>query len=74
MIGHLLECYGTIMIYLPSYPTLAYGLWYFVNVVPEASSTPMKLAGCMLLAIPLFVLFALSQKKLLGNVSVGGLK
>lgn len=66
--------YGTIMIYLPSYPTLAYGLWYFVNVVPEAGTTPMKLAGCMLLAIPLFLLFALSQKRLLGNITVGGLK
>ena len=68
--------YQTPLIYMPSYPTLAYGLYYYVNGSYEAetSSVPMQLGGCMLMAIPLFAIFIAFQKKLLGGVSLGGLK
>ena len=68
--------YQTPLIYMPSYPTLAFGLWHFVNgsYALETSSVPMKLGGCMLMAIPLLLIFVIFQKKLLGNVSLGGLK
>ena len=68
--------YQTPLIYMPSYPTLAYGLYYFVNGSYDlaTSSVPMKLGGCMLMAIPLLIIFVIFQKKLLGNVSLGGLK
>ena len=65
--------YQTPLIYIPSYPTLAYGLWYYINVI-STGSVPMKLSGCMVMAVPLFVLFIVFQNKLMGNVSVGGLK
>jgi ABC-type maltose transport system permease subunit len=32
------------------------------------------MAGCMMMALPLLLLFIVCQKKLLGNVSLGGLK
>lgn len=68
--------YQTPLIYMPSYPTLAYGLWYYVNGAYElkTSTVPMKLGGCMIMAVPLFAIFIAFQKKLLGNVSLGGLK
>ena len=68
--------YQTPMIYMPSFPTLAFGLWHYVNgsFDLETSNTPMQLGGCMMMAIPLLVLFCAFQKKLLGNVSLGGLK
>ena len=68
--------YQTPLIYMPSFPTLAFGLYHFVNASYEAetSSVPMQLGGCMLMAIPLFAIFIAFQKKLLGGVSLGGLK
>ena len=68
--------YQTPMVYMPGYPTLAYGLYYLCNVPRNDidSSVPMQLAGCMLMAIPLLGLFTACHKKLLGNVSLGGLK
>lgn len=68
--------YQTPMIYMPGYPTLAYGLYYFCNVPSEGgkSSIPMQLAGCTLFAVPLLAVFLCFHKKLLGNVSLGGLK
>ena len=68
--------YQTPMVYMPGYPTLAYGLFYLCNVPRNDidSSVPMQLAGCMLMAIPLLGLFMACHKKLLGNVSLGGLK
>ena len=68
--------YQTPMIYIPSYPTLAYGLYYYVSgsFEQETSSVPMRLAGCVMVAIPLFIIFIAFQKKLLGGVSMGGLK
>lgn len=68
--------YQTPMIYMPGYPTLAYGLYYFCNVPSEGgkSSIPMQLAGCTVFAVPLLAIFLGFHKKLLGNVSLGGLK
>ncbi len=68
--------YQTPMIYMPGYPTLAYGLYYLCNVPRNGvdSSVPSQMAGCMVMAIPLLVLFLICQDKLLNNVSLGGLK
>ena len=60
---------------MPSYATLSYGLYQYVNTeMIESVSVPEELAASMLLAIPLFILFIIFQKKLLGRVSLGGLK
>ena len=68
--------YQTPMLYIPSHPTLAYGLYYYTSgsFEIETSTPPMQLAGCMLMAVPLFAIFVIFQKKLLGNLSMGGLK
>lgn len=63
------------MLYMPSHYTLAYGLYkYTWSNKPEISSTPMKMAGCMILFLPIFIIFVSFQKVLIGNISVGGLK
>lgn len=62
------------MIYLPSRPTIAYALYRLNTTTIQRFTTPMKMAACILCAIPIFVLFMLTKKKIMGNVNVGGLK
>lgn len=65
--------YQTPLLYMPSHPTLAYGVYDFTRG-SITSDTPTQLAATMLMAIPLFVIFIAFQKRLLGDLSVGGLK
>lgn len=63
------------LLYLPNNPTLAYGLYkYSMSYDPKISSTPMKMAGCMVLFLPIFAIFCIFQKQLLGNIMMGGVK
>lgn len=68
--------YQTPLLYFPTHPTLAYGVYYMVyqNPTGPLSFVPIKVAGCMVLAVPIFVLFICLKDKLMGNVSMGGLK
>lgn len=67
--------YMTPLMFLPSMPTLAYGLLEFqLSNANGVDSVPMKLAGCMILTLPIFVLFLIFQDKMMGNLTVGGLK
>lgn len=67
--------YYTPMIYLPNMPTAAYGLYlYQFSSNNETSAVPMQLAGCMIVFLPVFVLFLCFKNKLIGNLTVGGLK
>lgn len=67
--------YQTPMLYIPSYPTLSYGMYLFEFDTTNAfGSVPMKLAGCMLVLLPIMVLFLVFHNKLIGNVSMGGIK
>lgn len=59
-------------IYFPGHPTIAYGLWKFTrNNNPDI---PMQLAGCVILAVPMIILFAFIKDHLIGKISFGGLK
>lgn len=64
------------LMYLPTHPTLSYGVFYMVYLNPSGplSKLPIKVAGCMMLALPILVLFIFLKDKLMGNVSLGGLK
>ena len=68
--------YQTPLLYMPSHPTLAFGLYYYVRGSFElaTSDTPHQLAGCVAMAVPLFLIFIIFQKYLLKNITVGGLK
>ena len=68
--------YQTPLLYFPTHPTLAYGVYYMVyqNPTGPLSFVPIKVAGCMVLAVPILILFICLKDRLMGNVSVGGLK
>ena len=73
--------YQTALMYFPSYPTLAYAVFQVSNQTfnpnPElkgAWDTPQKIAACMALALPLIILFIFLNKRIMGDISLGGLK
>ena len=67
--------YQTPMMYLPSYATLARGLFALSQRSQGAMATvPGQMAGCMLLALPILILFIIFKDKLMGNISMGGVK
>jgi ABC-type maltose transport system permease subunit len=63
------------MVYLPTRPTIAYGLYYFNQTTTnESNFVTVRIAGCMLVTIPVFLIFLSTRKKLIGNLTVGGIK
>ena len=67
--------YQTPLIYMPSYPTIALGMFYMASTTENGLSTvPMRMTGAMLMLIPILVLFLCFHKRLLGNLTVGGIK
>lgn len=64
------------LIYLNSFPTLAYGIFYLVfrNGENAIQNTPMKMAGSFILFTPILVLFLIFKNKLMQNLSMGGVK
>ncbi len=67
--------YQTPLLYLPTYPTLAYAVYKMTFGTWSASnSISSRIAGCMILAIPMLVFFIAFKEKIMGNVTMGGLK
>lgn len=68
----------TSRIYLPSYPTFAYGILYFSTTpgaLPLSSAgVPVRIAACMILVIPMLLIYVSFHKKLLGSLTMGGIK
>ena len=67
--------YMTPMVYMPSFPTISLGLF---NII-EGSTTgktgaPIQFAAAMIVFIPNFTVFIIFRNKLIGNISMGGLK
>lgn len=65
--------YQTPMIYWKDYPTISVGLFGFM-LDPTHSSVPLKIACCMVTVFPILLLFICMQKKMMGNLTIGGLK
>lgn len=67
--------YQVPLIYLPSYPTIAYGLYLFnFSTTNSLSTIPMKITGCMIMMMPILIVFLIFRNRLIGNISIGGLK
>ncbi len=67
--------YTVTLTYMPSIPTLAFGLYsYSFSARPEISNTPMQLMGCLILLVPVLIIFVAGHKRLMGNISMGGIK
>ena len=68
--------YQTSLLYMPTYPTLAYGIYVLCHETAKGdlANVPSKVAGCMILALPLLMIFIVLKDKLMGNISLGGIK
>lgn len=67
--------YNITMEYVPNIKTLAFGLFeYSQSFKAVISSTPMRLAGCCILAIPVTIFFLIFHKRIMGESDEGGLK
>jgi ABC-type glycerol-3-phosphate transport system permease component len=67
--------YMTPLLYLPSYPTIAVGLYKFYSAPGQQTGLiPMQLTGCMLVMIPILIIFIIFRNKIMSNVAIGGLK
>lgn len=67
--------YQTPMVYLPSMPTIAYGLFRFrYSSDSLVSRIPMQITGCVVVMIPIMILFIVFRNKIMGNLALGGIK
>ena len=66
--------YYTPMMFLPETPTLSYGLFIFQNKNSVSGDTPLKFASAMLTCVPVLILFVIFKDKIMGNVTMGGIK
>lgn len=67
--------YQTPLLYLPSYPTLAYGVHrIMISPIKELNYAPVQIAASTMLAVPVLILFIAFKEKLMGNISLGGIK
>ena len=68
--------YSTMLLFLPSWPTIASGLYVASTAIERYSGgdTPVYYAGLILSLIPTVVVFALFSNKIMTSISIGGLK
>ena len=67
--------YSTSLMYMKSYPTAALGIYTFQTESRYlGNSMPLLFCAVILTAVPTIILYACSQKMIITNVSVGGLK
>lgn len=62
------------LIYFPSYPTIAYGLYKYANSTGNGICVPYVMVACMMVALPIIVIFLAFRNKIIGTIAVGGLK
>lgn len=68
--------YTVAVLYLPTRPTLAFAIYYLSIRAAggKFGSVPARIAACMFLALPVLIIFVVLKDKLMGNVSMGGVK
>ena len=65
----------TAMVWFPSYPTRAYGLYRFqFSTANATASIPLQLMACIIAMIPMLIILMFFKDKLVGNISMGGIK
>ena len=70
--------YQTPMLYMPDYPTISLGLYDLFKGVGamrnDVATDVMKLTLATVVMVPILVLFLALKDKLIGNLTVGGIK
>ena len=72
-IAHWNEYY-TPMLFLPAKPTIAYGLYLYQFSPDNGMHTTYHLAASLITCLPVLVIFIIFRNKIMGNLSVGGIK
>ena len=63
------------MLYLPSRPTLALGMYEFIQRAgPVSASVPMRISYMSVVILPVVVVFLFAHDKIMGNLTIGGIK
>lgn len=64
------------LMYMPYYPTMSKGLYDLMHGTAEKEfqNTPYRLSAAILVIVPVLLLFLAFQKRLLGNLTAGGVK
>lgn len=65
--------YSHTLYYAPNMPTAAYGMFYLL-VLNNNSLVTEKMAGAVVMTIPVLVLYITCNKFLMGNLTIGGVK
>ncbi len=65
--------YTNILAFAPNRPTAAFGLYKFMRST-RVSEPTLKMTGAIILMAPVIILFTLFNKKLMGNLTMGGVK
>lgn len=66
--------YASPLIYLPNLPTLSVGIYQFETYARYNNRMDLLYAGCALSMLPPLILFAFTNKTMMENVSIGGIK
>ena len=66
--------YQTMILYLPSFPTLASGLFEYKDNAVRQANFPVYFAGLILSVIPTIALFCVFSNRIMTSISIGGLK
>ncbi len=68
--------YNNPLVYLPTHPTLAWAVFQLDKnpQIKELNHVPGRVAASMFLALPILVIFLCLRDKIMGNVSMGGVK
>ena len=62
------------MIYWDSHPVAAFGMFEYSRKTGTVAATPRKLAGILIMAVPILIVFGIFNKKIMSNMSIGGIK
>ncbi len=62
------------VIYMPSFPMISYALYNLENGTNKGADLPIKIAATIVVSVPILILFILLRKKLMGSLTLGGLK
>jgi ABC-type glycerol-3-phosphate transport system permease component len=67
--------YQTPLLFMPTHPTLMFAIQQLSTSHKSVlNSTPMKMACCIIVVVPLTILFAVFSDKIMGNLTIGGVK
>lgn len=67
--------YGTSLLYMKSYPTIALGIYLFQEEARfMTNSMPVMFAAIIISIVPIILVFIFNQKTIMTNVTAGGLK